>query len=52
MDGRKDPFDIYFCKTKYNAYNILMGLDKEEVKARMAERSQQDLAFMHSSNGH
>ena len=45
---RKDPFDIYFCKTKYNAYQILMGLDKAKVEARMAERSQQDLAFMHN----
>jgi Lon-like ATP-dependent protease len=45
-ENRLDPFDIYFCKTKYNAYKILMGLDKEEVETRMAERSQQDLAFM------
>ena len=45
-DNRQDPFDIYFCKTKYNAYKILMGLDKAKVEARMADRSQQDLAFM------
>jgi Lon-like ATP-dependent protease len=45
-NGKKRPFDIYFCKTKYNAYKILMGLGKEDVEARMAERSQQDLAFM------
>jgi Lon-like ATP-dependent protease len=51
MSGKEDPFDIYFCKTKYNAYKILMGLEKEEVKTRMVERSQQDLAFMRSSNG-
>jgi Lon-like ATP-dependent protease len=51
MSGKEDPFDIYFCKTKYNAYKILMGLGKEELKTRMVERSQQDLAFMHSSNG-
>ena len=44
--GNKRPFDIYFCKTKYNAYKILMGLEKEDVRARMAERSKQDLAFM------
>jgi Lon-like ATP-dependent protease len=50
-DGRKNPFDIYFCKTKYNAYKILMGLGKEEVEARMVERSQKDLAFMHNLNG-
>jgi len=44
--GNKRPFDIYFCKTKYNAYKILMGLEKEDVRVRMAERSKQDLAFM------
>ncbi len=43
---RTDPFDIYFCKTKYNAYRILMGLDKQELERRMAERSRQDLQFM------
>jgi Lon-like ATP-dependent protease len=49
-EGREDPFDIYFCKTKYNAYGILMGLDKQEVEARMVERSKQDLAFMQNLN--
>jgi len=28
---RGDPFDIYFCKTKYNVYKIMMGLDTETV---------------------
>jgi ATP-dependent Lon protease len=41
--GRADPFDIYFCKTKYNAYTILMDLDREAVEKRMAERSRRDL---------
>jgi len=48
--GRKDPFDIYFCKTKYNVYKILMGLELEDVEARMAERSRQELAFMQNLN--
>ena len=48
VDDAKEPFDIYFCKTKYNAYKILMGLDKEEVENRMAQRSQKDLEFIHS----
>jgi Lon-like ATP-dependent protease len=48
---KQDPFDIYFCKTKYNAYKILMGLEKEEIENRMADRSKQDLAFMQSQNG-
>ena len=41
-EGHRYPFDIYFCKTKYNAYKITMGLDREEVKRRMAERSKRD----------
>ena len=45
-EEKQDPFDIYFCKTKYNAYSILMGLSREEVDNRMMERSKQDLAFM------
>jgi len=48
VDGEKDPFEIYFCKTKYNAYKILMGLGKDEVENRMAQRSQKDLNFIHS----
>ena len=51
-DGDKqNPFDIYFCKTKYNAYKILMGLDKAEVETRMAQRSKHDLAFMQNLRG-
>ena len=42
-EERKDPFDIYFCKTKYNAYRILMGMGREEVESRMMERSKRDL---------
>jgi Lon-like ATP-dependent protease len=47
--GRAEPFDIYFCKTKYNAYRILMGLDQEAVEARMAERSRRDLEFFRNA---
>ncbi|MBN1847340.1 MAG: ATP-binding protein [Deltaproteobacteria bacterium] len=46
---KEAPFDIYFCKTKYNAYKILMGLDRMEVEKRMAERSRSDLAFYQKS---
>ena len=45
-EGRTEPFDIYFCKTKYNVYTILMGLGRDEVEARMAERSRRDLEFL------
>jgi Lon-like ATP-dependent protease len=44
-EGRAEPFDIYFCKTKYNVYQILMGVDKEAVEARMVDRSRRDLEF-------
>ncbi|RJR17838.1 MAG: hypothetical protein C4581_07195 [Nitrospiraceae bacterium] len=47
-EGRKDPFDIYFCKTKYDAYKILMGLKREEIEDRMMERSKKDMEFMRS----
>ncbi len=43
---KKEPFDIFFCKTKYNVYQILMGLHKEEVEALMVQRSKSDLEFM------
>ncbi len=42
-EEKKDPFDIYFCKTKYNAYKILMGVGRQEVEDRMVERSRKDL---------
>jgi len=45
-EGGKDPFDIYFCKTKYDAYKILMGLTREEIEDRMMERSKKDMEFM------
>jgi len=43
---KREPFDIFFCKTKYNAYKILMGLEKEAVETLMAQRSRSDLEFM------
>ena len=48
-EGRAEPFDIYFCKTKYSVYRILMGLDNAAVEARMVERSRQDLEFLRSA---
>ena len=49
-EGKKEPFDIFFCKTKYNAYKILMGLDKKEVETLMVQRSKNDLEFMRNVN--
>ena len=45
-EEQQEPFDIYFCKTKFNAYKIIMGLDRDVVERRMTERSKQDLALM------
>jgi Lon-like ATP-dependent protease len=41
--GNCGPFDIFFCKTKYNVFDILMNLSKDEIQDRMAERCRQDL---------
>ena len=46
--GKQNPFDIFFCKTKYNAYSIMMELDKGEVEEKMAERSKQDFKLIMS----
>jgi Lon-like ATP-dependent protease len=46
---KQAPFDVFFCKTKYNAYTILMGLTKDDVEARMAARSRKDLASRQTS---
>jgi Lon-like ATP-dependent protease len=51
MSDKKDPFDIYFCRTKYNAYKILMGLGREEIQNKMVERSKETLAFMQNLKG-
>jgi Lon-like ATP-dependent protease len=51
IQKKKDPFDIYFCKTKYNTYKVLMGLDKEEVENRMTMRSKEDLEFIQRMKG-
>ncbi len=53
-DEGKDPFDIYFCKTKYNAYQILMGLNQKDVEDKMIQRSRNDLELMLNmkSKGH
>lgn len=50
-EGKKEPFDIFFCKSKYNAYKILMGLEKQEVESLMAQRSKKDLEFMRNAIG-
>lgn len=46
--GEKSPFDIYFIKTKYNAYKVLMGIDRDEFEKKMTDRSKKDFEFMQS----
>lgn len=48
---KTEPFYIYFCKTKYNVYKILMGLDRPEIEDRMTDRSRKDLAFIQKVKG-
>lgn len=45
---RQSPFDIHFIKTKYNAYQILMGINRDEFENKMTDRSQKDFEFMRS----
>ncbi|MCP4691281.1 MAG: hypothetical protein GY859_24760 [Desulfobacterales bacterium] len=45
-DDGDAPFDIFFCKTKFNAYKILMGLGQAEVEGLMEERSGKDLDLL------
>ncbi len=40
--ARELPFDIFFCKTKWHVYRIMMGLDQESVETRMAGRCRED----------
>lgn len=48
VEGGQHPFDIYFIKTKYHAYKVLMGIEKNEFEERMVERSRMDFEFMKS----
>lgn len=41
-NGGQMPFDVYFCKTKYNVYRVVMGLGRQAVEDRMAERCRAD----------
>lgn len=40
------PFHIFFCKSKYNACEIMMDLNKEAIEQKMAERSLQDFELV------
>ncbi len=38
-----DPFDVFFCKTKFCVYQILMEIDRQSLEKLMIERSRNDL---------
>lgn len=40
---RTDPFDVFFCKTKFCVYRILMDIDRQNLETLMIERSRKDL---------
>lgn len=43
---RKAPFDIFFCKTKFHVYKVVMDLDQNQIEDRMAARCREDFEFM------
>jgi Lon-like ATP-dependent protease len=48
---KQAPFDIFFCKTKWHVYRIMMGLDQEAVETRMAHRCRNDFQARLASGG-
>jgi len=40
--NRQAPFDVYFCKTKWHVYRIMMAIDQDQVERRMADRCRRD----------
>ena len=44
------PFDVYFCKTKWHVYHIMMRVDRDQVERRMADRCRHDVAVVSRSD--
>ena len=42
-EQRRDPFDVFFCKTKFCVYWILMEIDRQSLESLMIQRSRKDL---------
>lgn len=38
----QDPFDVFFCKTKWHVYQIMMTIDRDQVERPMADRCRRD----------
>lgn len=43
---RQAPFDVYFCKTKWHVYSVMMDIDRDQVERRMADRCRRDTDVM------
>ncbi|MFO7985848.1 MAG: S16 family serine protease [Desulfatiglandaceae bacterium] len=41
-EEKEHPFDVYFCKTKYHAYKITMGVERGDIMARVLARSKKN----------
>ncbi|MCF8082672.1 MAG: ATP-binding protein [Deltaproteobacteria bacterium] len=51
-EGKEHPFDIYFCKTKYHAYKITMGIDRGHIMTKVLARSKRDWTSFKQSRPH
>lgn len=51
-EGKEHPFDIYFCKTKYHAYKITMGVDRAHIMTKVLARSKRDWTSFKQSRPH
>jgi Lon-like ATP-dependent protease len=49
-DGDQDPFDVYFCKTKWHVYQVVMDIDRDQVERRMADRCRRDADLIQRSD--
>ena len=47
---RQAPFDVYFCKTKWHVYQIVMDIDRDQVERRMADRCRSDTEVIKRSD--
>jgi Lon-like ATP-dependent protease len=41
-----NPFDVYFCKTKWHVYQIMMNIERDQVERRMADRCRRDIEII------
>ena len=51
-EGKEHPFDIYFCKTKYHAYKITMGIGRGHIMTKVLARSKRDWTSFKQSRPH